>query len=153
MKQIGLAIHNYHDTHRVFPCNANGLDHLRGRPSNGFSWISKALPCLEQQNLHLARKISPTPDGTEVGGLKYGSLSLHSGGIHAAMVDGSIHLFISSRKILRKRCTSNWATWRTACRWADSSRRRILGRIPVGSKLGTEGRETHEGRKQGRKEG
>ncbi len=234
MKQISLAIHNYHDTHRVFPCNANALDNLQGRPSNGFSWISKTLPFLEQSNLHdqldfrrplndgspgnpatnwgviqtpisvllcpsdptppvrndlastwafpsamgvpapmslggpaavttymgsqgfdfdsdppqgpferiasrsvgfrdvrdgtanvimlmerspswapwcawassngvwattaypinLARKISPSPDSTEVGGLKYGSLSLHPGGIHAAMVDGSIH-FIS----------------------------------------------------------
>jgi prepilin-type N-terminal cleavage/methylation domain-containing protein len=234
MKQISLAIHNYHDTHRVFPCNANALDNLRGRPSNGFSWIAKGLPFLEQQSLHdrldfrrsliagaaddpatnwgviqtpvsvllcpsdptppvrsdlastwpwpavigrfapmsqggpaavttymgnmgfdfdsdppqgpcersaarsvgfrdvldgtsnvfllmerspswspwcawassngtwattaypinLARKISPTPDGTEVGGLKYASLSLHPGGIHVAMVDGSIH-FVS----------------------------------------------------------
>lgn len=234
LKQISMAIHNYHDTHRVFPCNANALDNLRGRPSNGFSWISKTLPFLEQSNLHdrldfrrplndgspdepatnwgviqtsvavllcpsdptppvrsnlasvwawpvvlgptapmsqggpaavttymgnmgfdfdsdppqapfersaarsvgfrdvldgttnvimlmerspswapwcawassngvwattaypinLARKISPSPDPTEVGGLKYGSLSLHPGGIHVAMVDGSIH-FIS----------------------------------------------------------
>lgn len=52
LKQISLAVHNYHDTYRVFPCNANGFDNLRGRQTNGFSWIAKSLPYMEQQNLH-----------------------------------------------------------------------------------------------------
>jgi prepilin-type N-terminal cleavage/methylation domain-containing protein/prepilin-type processing-associated H-X9-DG protein len=53
LKQIALAIHNYHDTHRSFPTSGNHRDAARGRPpTNGFSWISKSLPFMEQQNLH-----------------------------------------------------------------------------------------------------
>jgi prepilin-type N-terminal cleavage/methylation domain-containing protein/prepilin-type processing-associated H-X9-DG protein len=53
LKQIALAVHNYHDTHRVFPSSGNHRDAARGlTPTNGFSWLAKALPFLEQQNLH-----------------------------------------------------------------------------------------------------
>ncbi|MCG6155327.1 DUF1559 domain-containing protein [Rubinisphaera margarita] len=50
LKQFGLALHNYHDTHSVFPPGQ-----IRGRNSsvnleygNGFSWGSMLLPYLEQ---------------------------------------------------------------------------------------------------------
>ena len=53
LKQLALSVHNYHDTHRVFPTNGNHRDVSRGlTPTNGFSWISKTLPFFEQQNLH-----------------------------------------------------------------------------------------------------
>ncbi|MEX0818435.1 MAG: DUF1559 domain-containing protein, partial [Pirellulaceae bacterium] len=49
LKQLALAAHNYHDTYKVFPANANNRDASRGKPpTNGFSWISKTLPFFEQ---------------------------------------------------------------------------------------------------------
>lgn len=55
LKQLGLAIHNYADTHKVFPANANERDSvnpLQNRFTNGFSFLSKMLPFFEQGNLH-----------------------------------------------------------------------------------------------------
>jgi prepilin-type N-terminal cleavage/methylation domain-containing protein/prepilin-type processing-associated H-X9-DG protein len=45
LKQIGLAVHNYHDTHRVFPFGAGGT-------GNKYSAISLLLPFMEQTTLH-----------------------------------------------------------------------------------------------------
>ncbi|MHC2068802.1 DUF1559 domain-containing protein [Bremerella sp. T1] len=44
LKQLGLALHNYHDTHRKFP--------LISSESTGFSAQAQMLPYLEQGNLH-----------------------------------------------------------------------------------------------------
>lgn len=57
LKQLTLALHNYADTHKVFPTSANHRDGLApnnvvGRWSNGFSWLSKTLPFFEQGNLY-----------------------------------------------------------------------------------------------------
>lgn len=41
LKQIGLALHNYHDTHRVFPPGGLGV--------NGAAWTVFILPYLEQK--------------------------------------------------------------------------------------------------------
>jgi len=49
-KQIGLAIHNYHDTFKSFPM-AWYLD-VAPRPFNGEPWGVSILPFLEQQPLH-----------------------------------------------------------------------------------------------------
>lgn len=55
LKQLALAVHNYHDAHRVLP--PSGI----GAPSSGyydplagamFSWITLILPQIEQGNLH-----------------------------------------------------------------------------------------------------
>lgn len=55
MKQIGLALHNYHDTHKVFPMGWNGLEATTNRPyaegTPGWAWGSFALPYLEQATL------------------------------------------------------------------------------------------------------
>lgn len=50
MKQIGLAFHNYHDVHKVFPCFVyqNG----QGSFWRGYSAFSQILPFIEQQPLH-----------------------------------------------------------------------------------------------------
>lgn len=64
MKQLGLAIHNYHDVFGVFPACYDGTlgypttqNQAGGRPvstdgSLGISWITAALPYLEQAPLY-----------------------------------------------------------------------------------------------------
>jgi prepilin-type N-terminal cleavage/methylation domain-containing protein len=52
LKQLGLAVHNYHDTHRAMPLNYGQwamMDPLDGRSS---SWMTQILPFIEQQNLY-----------------------------------------------------------------------------------------------------
>jgi prepilin-type N-terminal cleavage/methylation domain-containing protein/prepilin-type processing-associated H-X9-DG protein len=44
LKQLGLALHNYHDTHRAFPPG--------GMTDNGLSWIVMILPFIEQKPLY-----------------------------------------------------------------------------------------------------
>lgn len=55
LKQIGLALHNYHDTHSAFPPGWIGVASDR-RPLvdglNGFSWAVMILPQLEQTNIY-----------------------------------------------------------------------------------------------------
>ncbi len=52
MKQIGLAIHNYHDTFRQMPANHGLRGDLpsSGRPHSGVSWMVVILPQLEQSS-------------------------------------------------------------------------------------------------------
>ena len=56
LKQVGLAIHNYHDTLLTFPSGwvasdpATNRPHVEGHP--GWGWNSLILPYMEQQNLH-----------------------------------------------------------------------------------------------------
>ncbi len=53
LRQIGLALHNYHDTHHSLPPGC-----LQWRPWNGprthrqFAWSAMLLPFVEQSNLH-----------------------------------------------------------------------------------------------------
>lgn len=46
LKQIGLALHNYHDAHKTFPSGWVSSDF------NGFSWMAQILPQLEQGPLY-----------------------------------------------------------------------------------------------------
>lgn len=52
LKQLGLAIHNYHDTFLCLPMNNRlqpaGAPHV----TNGFSWIAMSLPFLDQAPLY-----------------------------------------------------------------------------------------------------
>lgn len=48
LKQIGLAMHNYHDTFRQFPIGAT-VD-PKGKPLHG--WVARVLPYLDQQELY-----------------------------------------------------------------------------------------------------
>ncbi len=58
LKQIGLAIHNYHDIHQRFPSGflfqAPGMSNRGDRPNRapGWSWSALILPHLEQSALH-----------------------------------------------------------------------------------------------------
>lgn len=68
LKQIGIALHSYHDTHRVLPPGwlathpSTGMPYWLGRP--GWGWAAFALPFLEQQNVaeNLARYEVPITD-------------------------------------------------------------------------------------------
>jgi len=50
LKQIGLALHNYHDTYRLFPPGyIDGHPSITGDPKHGgWSWQAQILPQLEQ---------------------------------------------------------------------------------------------------------
>lgn len=50
LKQLGLAIHNYHDTHNVFPGNSGTPISWEsgGQKPHGVSWLTHVLPFVEQ---------------------------------------------------------------------------------------------------------
>jgi hypothetical protein len=55
LKQIGVALHNYHDTHRKLPIgwlgfNSSGQPDFVGDP--GWAWSTRILPFMEQQSLY-----------------------------------------------------------------------------------------------------
>ena len=57
LKQIGLALHNYHDVHNCFPPGWIAVDPATGLPDahegiNGAGWGTFILPQLEQSNLY-----------------------------------------------------------------------------------------------------
>ncbi len=58
LKQIGLALHNYHDSHRVFPAayladtRHPARDPVTYDGPNGFSWGAMILPYLDQAPLY-----------------------------------------------------------------------------------------------------
>lgn len=52
-KQLGIALHNYHDSHGVFPPESIwSYDPPSGRQPRNYTWISLMLPYLEQQPLY-----------------------------------------------------------------------------------------------------
>ncbi|MEW4563217.1 DUF1559 domain-containing protein [Bremerella sp. JC770] len=57
LKQLGLALHNYHDTFGTFPRqtawhNAGGTGNSSAAPDNGLSWRAMILPFIEQTAIH-----------------------------------------------------------------------------------------------------
>src|SRR5436309_15405092 len=61
LKQIGLALHSYHDaygkfppamTHTVTPDRDFGQPRSSGGVVSQFSWLARILPYIEQTNLH-----------------------------------------------------------------------------------------------------
>jgi len=50
LKQLGLALHNYHDAHKCFPFGSGGTTPPSGSP--GYSAVSLLLPYIEQTSLH-----------------------------------------------------------------------------------------------------
>jgi prepilin-type N-terminal cleavage/methylation domain-containing protein len=49
LKQIGVAIHNYHDTHQTFP---PGSIHIQNGDRQEWGWSALILPFIEQQSLY-----------------------------------------------------------------------------------------------------
>jgi prepilin-type N-terminal cleavage/methylation domain-containing protein len=56
LKQIGLALHNYHDTHNILPLLAFG----NGVPEPSFAWAVMILPMIDQAPLYNAMNPGPT---------------------------------------------------------------------------------------------
>lgn len=53
LRQIGVALHNYHNIHQCFPHSSVGLDNVGGHLGSGFySWLAMILPQMEQNNLY-----------------------------------------------------------------------------------------------------
>jgi len=53
LKQIGLALHNYHARHGVFPMSTTGAAGSNGASESGFySWLALILPDIEQVPLY-----------------------------------------------------------------------------------------------------
>jgi prepilin-type processing-associated H-X9-DG protein len=52
LKQWGLALHNYHDTHGVFPMGSMGLANTAARPANNFPFHVMLLPFVDQAPLY-----------------------------------------------------------------------------------------------------
>src|SRR6478735_6491917 len=66
LKQMGLAIHNYHDTNRRFPNGASDGPNDSGCCSpdykSGWSWMFQISPYIEQQNVYnVAQGIDTKP--------------------------------------------------------------------------------------------
>ncbi|MDB5312685.1 MAG: hypothetical protein JWO38_6887 [Gemmataceae bacterium] len=70
LKQIGLALHSYHDTYTVFPAGyVDGNTDINSTPDNdmgpGWGWAAYLLPYLEQNNVYTQINFSQ-PVGTGV---------------------------------------------------------------------------------------
>jgi prepilin-type processing-associated H-X9-DG protein len=55
LKQIGLALHNYHDTHSELPMGWLGFDSVGGPDfvgDPGWAWSTRILPFVEQRSLY-----------------------------------------------------------------------------------------------------
>ncbi|GIW94845.1 MAG: hypothetical protein KatS3mg110_2886 [Pirellulaceae bacterium] len=75
LKQIALALHSYHDVHRVLPVNMGPWPPLTGQvrnppPLNGKGWTASILPQVEQQALFDQLEPCFRGDFFQGGGLK-----------------------------------------------------------------------------------
>ncbi len=67
MKQIGLALHNYHDSSGYFPLNYDGSRNPSDRGGYSVSWITMSLPYLDQAAVYNLIPMSCRNDGTAGG--------------------------------------------------------------------------------------
>lgn len=59
LKQIGIALHNYHDTHKTFPLGSYNL--REAWPSSGSNWRTLILPFIEQATVYEQLNFSSNP--------------------------------------------------------------------------------------------
>lgn len=52
LKQMGIALHNYHDTHQTFPFGEGAQPQWTGQAWNGPNWRLSILPFMEQGNVY-----------------------------------------------------------------------------------------------------
>jgi prepilin-type N-terminal cleavage/methylation domain-containing protein len=86
LKQIGLALHNFHDAHRALPAGVT-----RTQPNELFprmTWLARLLPHLDQEPLDAAHFGPGRFDGPcDV----FHFWSPHPGGAQVVTCDGSVH--------------------------------------------------------------
>lgn len=63
LKQLGLALHNYHDTYNLFPMGYVDVPALIGGNNGGWSWQAQILPQLEQGNISNSISFNLRPHG------------------------------------------------------------------------------------------
>jgi prepilin-type N-terminal cleavage/methylation domain-containing protein len=84
IKQIGLALHNYHDTYNKFPPDGIWLGTTGGNqvvptnPQRNFTWIALLLPFIEQQALHEEIDFAIPAYGQQVTGAGGQQVGLHT---------------------------------------------------------------------------
>lgn len=92
LKQIGLGLHNYHDTHRVFP--VGGARHEDGWVSDTAGWTTLILPYIELASIHqefnFARNHNQTPN--TVAALNVVSVYLCPSAEHQRNLDDRIYV-------------------------------------------------------------
>jgi len=67
LKQLGLAMHNYHDTHRIFPCNS--LDSSAWTGIQHGTQLTMILPFIDQASFYNALDFTqPNVEGTIIKG-------------------------------------------------------------------------------------
>ena len=71
LKQIGVALHSYHDSQRSFPVGAFAPHHVRPADQNAVSWRASILPQLEQSALYNAFNFSVPLNSEESGAMGY----------------------------------------------------------------------------------
>src|SRR3954469_25025327 len=64
LKQIGLALHNYHDTNGVFPPGIAEATRGPRAEGQGASWLARVLPYVEQPALYRDMENAFTAQGT-----------------------------------------------------------------------------------------
>ncbi|MCA9061971.1 MAG: DUF1559 domain-containing protein, partial [Planctomycetaceae bacterium] len=75
LKQLGLAMHNYHDAHNCFPHNhcrwTNAPNYYGTGPDDNpeWSWIVMSLPYLEQANMYNQIEFHPTGTNRNAAGI------------------------------------------------------------------------------------
>src|SRR5258708_17068075 len=70
LKQIGLAVHHYHDTRKHLPTSVSPGNEGGRPPRTGRGWILETLPFLEQGPLYSAVEPSRPGDLFSGGGLR-----------------------------------------------------------------------------------
>ena len=74
LKQLGLSLHNYHDTYKSFPPGAHGVGNNSNRQW-GFSWFAHILPFIEQSTMHDKLFIGGTHPGWADSGVSAGRVN------------------------------------------------------------------------------
>lgn len=65
LKQVGLALHNYQETHKVFPpgwVGVNGMGEHDPFGGSGWGWAARILPFMEQDNVYRTIDLNATVD-------------------------------------------------------------------------------------------
>jgi prepilin-type N-terminal cleavage/methylation domain-containing protein len=95
LKQIGLAIHNYHDAHSQFPFGKGPSYPAPAKPYARWSMHSQLLPYIEQDNLYRSIDFTHPPETPGMGGvINFMPAYSNPGGINAAACRTKVATFL-----------------------------------------------------------